>query len=327
MNDQSINMLAPPADDELDLIDLLLDICSQWKLVAGFAIVAILAGIIYLNAATYNYTAQLLVAPAQSSGMSGDRLSNLSGLASLAGVDISEDPSTRSFRLYAEGLRSRDVAEALTKQKPLIEGAFSTEWDTRSQQFKEPQRSWLGHIVRALKSILGIPNYPWKAPGPDRMQEYISGSVKVSSGKSTLITLTYENPDPKFALTFMRSLHKALDDNLRYKALDRSNTYISYLKEQLNLTSLVEQRNALAQMLLEQERIKMMASSSAPYAADSFGPVTVSLRPTSPKPALFLVITFTAGVVLGALVALLRTKIRKWRIERETLVEGSTQKG
>lgn len=319
MKHQQIGMLEATADDEINLVELLTDIWKQRWLIASFIAASIIVAVIYLNGATYNYTAKLRVVPAQSSQIGTGKGNGLSGLASMAGLNLPQDPGAMSFQLYTESLHSRSVADALAKRTDLMKVIFSSEWDEKKQRFIEPQPSISTYVVRGIKSLLGLPVYNWRPPGAARLQEYIESNVQPKEDvASPVVTITYEHPDPQFAVAFLTALHHVLDESLRQKALTRSTQYIDYLSAQLQHVTLAEHRIAISNMLFEQEKTKMMASSSLAFSADLFGPVTASIRPTSPRPSLVLAMSVVLGGVLGAFVALMRTQLRKYRRAQNT---------
>lgn len=324
MDHQRIDTNTVKADDEINLLELVSDIWKQKWLIAVFVGLALLYGIIQLNTATYNYTAELRVTPAQPSQVNRMKASGVSGLASIAGLSIPQSTGAASFELYAEGLHSRNVADRLVKNTDLMKTIFSSEWNAKTNQFVEPPATVRTQIVRGLKSLLGLPVYSWEAPDAARLQDYIETQVRVSEDmESPVVTLTFEHPDPKFAVTFLTALHNELDDNLRQKALTRSNQYINYLTNQLQRVTIAEHRAAIADTLSEQEKTRMMASSSLAFAADPFGPVTTSLRPTSPNPTIVLALSIVIGAFSGILVAVLRTQVRAYRRVQVSDVENT----
>ena len=92
------------------------------------------------------------------------------------------------------------------------------------------------------------------------------------------------------------------------------------LSAQLGKVTIAEHREALAQTLSEQEKQRMAASSSAPYAAEPFGNATASPRPTSPRPILVLAASLMAGLLLGTLAALGVARLRAYRATVEPVV-------
>src|SRR5690606_16351275 len=92
--------------------------------------------------------------------------------------------------------------------------------------------------------------------------------------------------------------------------LKRSSGNIAYLTEQLSKATVAEYREAIAQALSEQEKIRMASSSTAPFAAEPFGSAAASPRPTSPQPLLVLIVSIVGGGILGSLLVLGRGFLR-----------------
>jgi hypothetical protein len=270
---------------------------EKWKLlviIAAFIVIAI----IYLNHATYYYTATMNVTPVQTSSNSS-KLGNFAGLASIAGVSLPQDSSSMSFVLYTEGLRSRLAADTLSRDPVIMQSVFKSEWNAQQARFVEPNAP-LKPVIRAAKTILGLPQYRWRAPDSARLQAYLHQEIKIiQNPKSPVATIIYSNPDADFAGTMLSSLNKVVNNSLRQRSLNRSNDSIAYLTQQMERVTLAEHREAIAAALSEQEKQRMFASSSMPFAAEPFGGIIVSLRPTSPQPAIVLIAAVFAGLVAG----------------------------
>jgi len=289
-------------DDEIDLRELFRTLWTgRWTIALVTAAFVALA-VIYLHVATYRYTAELVLTPTQSSNTS--RLGGLGGLASLAGVSLPQDQKEMSFSLYQQGVHSRGLADALARHKPLMRVVFANEWNVDAGRWQQP-RGAMSSMVGALKNILGVPVYEWRTPDGARLQTYLKREVGVAEDmKKPFVTLTFDHKDPEFAVYFLNTLNVELDNILRQKALERATSNIAYLSEQLSRVTITEHRAAIAESLSEQEKQKMAASSSAPFAADPFGTASASLRPTSPRPPLVLIMSLIGGVMLGSLVVL-----------------------
>lgn len=268
-----------------------------WQLIA-FLFVALTLAVIYLNMATYYYTATMNVAPVQSSA-SSSKLGNFAGLAAIAGIPLPQDSASMAFVLYVEGLRSRVAAEALALDPVIMQTVFKDEWDPEQKRFVEPNGP-LKPVIPFFKAALGMPNYAWHQPDAARLQAYLQTAIKViQNPKTPVIMITYRHPDAAFASKMLSALNADVDDILRRRSLDRSTQSIAYLTQQLARVTLLEHREAVAVSLSDQEKQRMFASSSLPFAAEPFGGIVVSLRPTWPQPIIVLVVAFAAGAIAG----------------------------
>jgi hypothetical protein len=200
---------------------------------------------------------------------------------------------------------SEPVARALANDSRLMRVIFAGEWDSRRGAFVPPEPGLVTPLVKAGKSLLGISNVPWSAPGPERLREYLAGNVEINKDpKLPIAILTFEHKDRQFAKRLLSSVHGAIDRELRMRALARTQQSIAYLSDQLQRVTLADHRTALSQALSEQERIRMMANSNLPFAAEPFGPPTVSSAPSSPRPGIVLTVSLILGAMIGAGAAL-----------------------
>ncbi len=291
---------------DIDLGELFRIIKVRHKLVIAVIAGTLLAAVLYLHTATYKYTATLMVSPvmqsSQTGGLSG-KLGRLSGLASIAGVNIGSDPATQAFMLYQKGLYSRDVADHLAKDPQVMHAVFHKLWDAANNQWIRPNPA-MRSVVVFIQSLLGIPYHNWQPPDGALLEEYITDHVYIETEPDNpVVTITYSDEDQQFAAKFLHTLDRAVDNKLRDLALDRANQYTGYLSDQLTKVANTDVREALMTTLTDQENTKMMASVTAPYSAQPFGLPSASRKPTFPKPFLVLAVALIIGGFAGGLAA------------------------
>ncbi len=281
---------------------------DSWKLVATFVFAGFAAAVGYLNVATYTYEVSFRVSPTESG--SGNLANRLGGLAAVAGLSLGADRAVQPFELYVEAFYSPEVAARLSTRPDLMHTAFPDEWNAAAGQWEEPH-GLVRTIGRSAKSMLGIPVFAWQPPDAERLKVYIEEEViLVRDPKRSVTTFSIDHEDPKFAAELLRGVHDATDAMVRDRALRRANSYIAYLSAKLPEVTLVEHREVLAQTLGEQERIRMMSSSSMPYAAEPLGAPLISPRPTKPRPVLTLAVGILGGGFAGMVAALGRRLLR-----------------
>lgn len=286
------------------LQNVLRQVRARWWLVAMATLIGLLLSVFYLRTVTYTYTAELRVSAAESNNGADSGSSRLGGLASLAGL-AGEAQAASPFRLYLEGVKSREVAERLARDRSLMHSVFAREWDPVRRRWA-PRQGFLGGLKAGLWKFLGLPTVKWTPPGPARLQEFIVKEVAVvQSVKSPLVLIALNTPDPKFGTRFLTALDTTTDRILREKQQARTRSNIAYLSDKLRGVTFVEQRAALFQALNDEQRQEMLANSRAPYAADAFGVPTASLAPTLPKQLPILIAGPIAGAILGIVLALL----------------------
>lgn len=294
-------------DGLLDVNALLRALLVQWKLVAASLVLGVLCAILYLHLATYRHTATLAVAPVQADqGALGGALGSLGRVAALGGVSLPADSSQLQFQMYVEGLTSRRVAGLLADDLSVTSRLFEVEWDVANQRFRDPGSS-LRPVVTLAKVVLGVPMRPYAPPDAARVQETLRETLRISEDKDRpFVRVAFDHEDPEFAALLLARLHELTDGDLRARERARAEENIMFLSEQLQTVVLAEHRAALAESLSEQEKVRMSALSSAPFAAEPLEVPAASRKPTSPRTFMVLAIGVFGGLVLGLLVAMWR---------------------
>ena len=230
---------------------------------------------------------------------------------------------SQAFMLYQNGLYSRDVANDLSKRQDIMRKAFYHQWDSASQQWAQPS-PFVSTTVALMKGALGIPVRAWEPPDGALLQEYIIDNVKLDvDPQKPIVTITFRHQDPQFAVEFLNALDRTVDEKLRQDALERANQYVNFLSDQLKSVTNTDVREALVSTLADQEKIKMMASATAPYAAQPFGLPSASRKPTNPNPILVLVAAAFAGLLL-AIIAAFWLPLLRWPSVRLRNSPGTT---
>jgi len=299
--DRTISYEARPEPiREIGLTDLLWLLLRRWFVVAAFIVLSLAAAVVYLKTATYKYTAELKVTPVQEE--SGTLARNLGNLATIAGLNVPRGAQTVSpFMLYLESIKTQEVADALSADQTLMHSLFSTEWDPETASWKEPKRGFLAPAA-TIRRLVGAPVYPWHAPNASDLRTLIQREVRINEEpRSSVVTITFNNADPSTAVNLLQKMHDVADSKLRQRTLERASNYIAYLQRILPTTTIGEYRQALAQALADQEKLKMMASANNPFAAAPFGHAVASDRATTPSPLRVLGIAVLVGLLSGIL--------------------------
>lgn len=286
----------PPADDAPWFLGAIATIRARLWFIIVVAGLCFIGAVIYLRVADYKFATQLRVAPAPTSARETGNLGALGTLASLTNTTVEAVPVT-PFRLYLEGINSREIATRLAADEKLMRAVFADEWDPTTNSWREPRS--LGRSLRnGTYGLVGIPVTPWSPPDPARLQGWIYANLAVvQSPKTPVSTLNLASTDPAFARMFLMRLHTTVDAWLRERALLRTRNNIAYINQRLPTVELADHRQALFATLSDQQQRDMSTRNPAAFAAEIFGNPTTSSRPSTPQQ----IPTLVAGLVLGAL--------------------------
>ncbi len=238
-----------------------LGICAGCGLLIGAVIVLILRP---------QYEARMIVAPAihdyQEKVFASQKFATPM-------AERSAETLSREFTKFEQVFREVSTARALTKHLKLLE---SVNHDG---------------VFRFTHENIG---------DAGSLSNYLKREIKITPlGATSSRLLSYRHPDPLFAALLLKSIQEETDRLIREEAKTRSKARVAYLQKELQSAYNPEHRQALADLLMAEEREHMLSNMDAPYAADMIEPPSVSLKPVWPKASVILPVSFILGLIAG----------------------------
>ncbi|MCD8498241.1 MAG: hypothetical protein LRZ85_09380 [Alphaproteobacteria bacterium] len=262
---------------EMSLMDALRLLWSARLWLAGGALLGLAAASLLWFTAVPHYRAALTIAPANP--MNGAQFSRLlqndENLAPLNFIlQRVGSGNTPDFIRFEAILRGQTMAEALLENPVILEG-----------------------LARDRSFVWSAPPSEWT---PAQFSEYLAKRVDIASVPGGgLRVVRYSHPDPRFAAYLLSELARAADASIRRKTKTETLGRIAYLQAELSKTNNPDHRRALADLLLEQERLNMLVSIEQAYAADIVETASSSSRPLWPDIPLSALVFVLAGMGLG----------------------------
>lgn len=142
---------------------------------------------------------------------------------------------------------------------------------------------------------------------PEELALILQKEIKIESiGVTASRKVTYRHPDPEFAVKLLVLLRKVDDQIIRTSIKEETETKIEWLKNEFKKTLNPDHREALVQLLMSEERRRMLLSLETPYAVNVVEEASASPRPVVPNhPVIFLLMSI-GGCFCGAIAALLK---------------------
>jgi uncharacterized protein involved in exopolysaccharide biosynthesis len=268
----------PPSDeDEIDLLELIRTLLQAWKTIVGITILCTGLAVGYAFYAPEVFKAETLLAPAQEekSGASS-ALSQLGGLAAMAGVNIPADSNVE--RVLAT-LETRVFLKKFIEEKNLLPIIFEDFWDSASNSWK------LQLVQEAFIAEDGI------SP--------LRGAIEVDQDKSGLITLSISWKDPQVAAQWANDLVKQLNEQLREQAIADSKKRVGYLEQELAKTTLQDMRAVLYNLLESEKQKAMLANVKEDFALEVIDPAVAPETREKPKRKFIVALGGVCGGFLG----------------------------
>lgn len=239
--------------------------------------------------ATKIYRSEALVEPRQYTGNGdiGGAGAQFSGFGALAGVSIG-GVSDRAIAIAT--LKSRTVVETFIAEKHLLPRLYESAWDSKTNNWQNPAAS----------------PTTWDA------YNYFTDSVlKVSEDiKTGLVKISVEWKDPVEAQQWVTELIERTNACLKDREVRDGQRNLAYLEEQSHKIGQVEVQHALYGLVESEMKKLMVAEGAGEYAFKVIDPAVVPKRKVRPRRALILLIGTCGGFGLGALLAVMRRKLR-----------------
>ena len=295
-----------PVDDEIDLRELVSVLWAGKKIIisltGAFAIVAAIAVLLIPN----QYTATVVVSPAQSgnNSMLGAMASQFGGLASLAGIKVPAEEGGET-EAAMEIMQSWSFIEAFIKTNNLAAETFAANgWDRETNKlsydsslYDSQRRQW----VRKPPKGKTIEPTSWE------LYKEFSDHINISTDKNTgMISLSVEYYSPMLAKQWADLYISAINNYMRTRKLEQTNSNIEYLEAQIDKTAIAGMKEVFYQIIEEQIKNKMLAEASPEYAFVTVNPAMVPEEKSTPKRALICVLAVLLGAMVSIFVVLVR---------------------
>ena len=264
---------------EKTLFDVLSDVWRAKYFILIFVILFTFLALIFLSVSNRFYRAEMIISPAYPMGYGAAQ--SVEVPEGSMQIQRSELQSNRAFLKFENTYKGVSVAGFLLKDREIINGL---KFDRRFE-FSEGRQNWTA----------------------EELSEYISKRVRIGPVSGTpMRRMTYFHPDKAFAAEMIKRIHRITDEMIRARILVSANQRINYLNTAISTTHNPEHKRNLANLLLEQERLKMMVSLDEAYAASVVEPPAVSSKPKWPDPYMIYPIFILLGVFLGFIIHGLR---------------------
>jgi hypothetical protein len=226
---------------------------------------------------------QMLLAPASplnnagATSVSEDNFALLRFIARRAGVD-----NAAGFTRFEKTYSGVSVAREMMKDSSIL-------------PILKADRKWIFMRAENPES--------WSA---EKLADYIGRRVSVNAtGAPTIHAMQYWHPDPALGKVLLAKLHEKTDSLIRQSLQNEARQRIDYLTGQISNAVHPDHRRALTDLLLEQERLLMLASIEQPYAATIVENPFAHYKAGKPDPKLVLPAFAFAGMMLALLLHML----------------------
>lgn len=300
-------MQTPNADEsagylDINLLVLLRYLAQGWRFILISVVIAIAITACSLRGARPTYEATMVVAPVADDAPSSSGTQSLTSkvLSSLT-LGGGGGAGGQHFDEFQYLLTAPSTIRAANVDGKLFTWLYGGQWDPRTRTFIRPE-GVEQNLLGAIRRFFRRPE--WYPQDDILTSQLLRLQIEVSPmPKSSLTTVTYDNPDPKVASAVLWRLFSTTDRAMRDKERKRLKAQIANANDMLAATQVSDLRQAMAQQLATSQYRLMNVPENIDYAAENVEPPYVSPIPISPKPAKSLAIVTIVALFLSAFVS------------------------
>lgn len=215
--------------------------------------------------------------------------------------------------------RTNSFVEGVLVYAPDVEARIPTgnpEFIRFEQSMRGPAVSSLlfkmDNIVAKIKEDSFWRGTKTEMNSPEDLAVYLAKNIKIETmGATSSRKITYRHSDPEFASKLLVLIRKADDQIIRTSVKAETETKITWLKAEFSKTLNPDHRQALAQLLMSEERRRMLLSLETPYAVNVIEEAAATPRPVVPNRPFILVMMMGVGMFCGAMYVLLKDALSK----------------
>jgi len=303
----SNNKMPLKEDDIIDLSKLFKSLFKEkWIIIASTLIFSIFS-VFYALSLPNIYKAEALLAPIDSS----ENLSQISksgGLASIAGINLSSQVTTRSqegikilesYKFFEEILKSNDIKPNLLAVKEWNENDNKIIYD--SNLFLESNNTWVRKA--STKNKNPIPS------NQEAFEKFDSVfDIKKSEG---FIYISIEHESPFVARDWLNIVIKKINTLVMEDEKQKALKSIDFLNQQISKTNLSETKQALSELIQKQIQTVMLADASDEYLFKVIDPPIAPEQRDKPQRKIICIFGALIGFMFGIFIALISLSFKK----------------
>ena len=295
-----------PYDDEIELLELWHALMRGKWIVIAFTAVFSLASVFYALSLPDMYKSTAVLAPAEPSGGMGKLAGEFGGLAALAGINLAGGELNKTAEAL-EILQSWAFIEEFIDENNIAPLVFAVNgWSREDDTLLYNQAMY---DVNSTTWTREPPSGKLPKPSSWELYEKFSEMLSVVDVKSDgFVIVEVEYFSPIVAKQWVDALIIKINERMRSVDLDAAQRNISFLKDQIENTSLTNMQAVFYDLIEDQTRTLMLAKGATEYMFRTVSESRVAEVRSSPNRVLICFLGAFLGFVVGALIVIIRFK-------------------
>jgi len=313
MQETYINKSSNDFDDEIDLRELFYVLLEgKWIIVSITSFISIIV-LIYSLLMPNIYEAKAMLVPVNpSSGIAG-ALGSYSGLVGIAGISLPAGGNEGNSAKAIEKIRSLSFFENnILPNIHLIDLMAVKSWNSKTNILNFDDSIYDTNSNTWVRDY----SYPQKQipSAQESFEVYTDSHLNLTEDKkSGFVSLSIKHQSPFVAKQWVELIVNEVNSFYRQKDKIESEKAVSYLNQQISLTSLSEIKEALAQLLQEETKKLTLIEANQYYVFDYIDPPAVMEKKSEPTRALICIL----GALFGGMLSIFLVLIRHYAVKQK----------
>jgi LPS O-antigen subunit length determinant protein (WzzB/FepE family) len=226
-------------------------------------------------------------------------LSQYSGIASMAGIDLGGGGGKNSIDDLETVLMSRSFVNHLTSFDDIVLNIMAAKsFNTDTQEIILDEDDYSLTLDKWVREV----DFPFESlPASIEVhEEYVNRLVSIRvDDRAQFIILSVEHVSPIFAKEFLDLIIREINSIMRQRDLTYSSNAMKYLKEQLANTPQVEIRNAINDLVKSELRTQMTTKINEDYVLTKLEDPFIPLQKSNPKRSIIVILGSILGFLFG----------------------------
>lgn len=293
-------------NDEIDLLELFRVLFKGKWVIVCLSTFAFIVSIVYSLSLANIYQSSALLNSVESEDKISGSLNKISGLAGIAGIDISSqggDSNVPKAIMKASSLSFFENNIMPNIYLPELMAVKYWDQETGSLVFDED--------IYNTKSNTWVRNYSYpqkKIPSPqESFKVFKQNHFSINQDKKNgFVTLTIRHESPYVAKEWVELIINQINKYYREKDKESAIRSVNYINMQIAKASLSEIKQVLAQLLQNETQKLTLIESNEAYVFDFIDAPVVMEEKSDPQRSLICILGLMFGGIIGIFVVLIR---------------------
>ena len=295
------NIKTPTNEDEIDLRKLLDVIWSGKWIIFGLIISSSIIAVLYSISLPNVYKSEALLSPVVSEAAPSGAMSNMGGLATLAGLNFQTQPAGNSTKALKK-LRTLSFYEDNILPNIFLPDLMALKsWDSKNNK------------IIYDKNIYNHETQSWsKIPSSQKSYKDFKRILAFTQDYETgFITISIRHQSPYIAQEWTNLIVNQLNDFFRSNDKREAQAAMDYLNAQMAQTSYTEIKQVIAQLLQNKMQQLTLIEANDFYVFSYLDPPKVMEEKIEPNRKSISILGAVLGGLLGILIVIIREFLSK----------------